>query len=59
MAYKTKYRVYLDTKINKYRVAIFNFKGEPVDHFGKPSEHKVDAVRTCGMLNKTFSILEL
>ena len=33
MAYKTKYRVYLDTKINKYRVAIFNFKGEPVDHF--------------------------
>jgi len=53
-----KYRVYLDEKISKYRVAIFNFKGEPVDHFGKPAEHKVDAVRLCGMLNHTFSIVE-
>jgi hypothetical protein len=58
MAHNVKYRVYLDEKINKYRVAIFNFKGEPVDHFGEPVEHKVDAVRMCGMLNRTFSIVE-
>ncbi len=57
MAHHVQYRVYLCDKTKKYRVAIFDLNGKPVDHFGSPYENKVDAVKCANMLNKTFSIV--